>query len=276
MSLTGGQFAQWNEQIGHVVQHVGSRQFPLQLHAAVQGCFPFDTCTIFAYRGYEIPRDLYTSLPHERAIKLINDYRGGPFLLDPFFEAVNKGARNGVAALRRLAAGFDDSAYARIFFAPAGFADQIGLFAGLGNGTTLVMSFIRQPGGPAFGPAELDHLRQVEPLVRALLRSHWSGDQRGSSLEGGIDATANDSFARSALDEIGLGTLSAREMEVVALILHGHSAETVGELLGISAGTVKIHRRNIYRKLQISSQIELFRLLVDTTVYKMQSLVGRR
>jgi DNA-binding CsgD family transcriptional regulator len=34
-------------------------------------------------------------------------------------------------------------------------------------------------------------------------------------------------------------------------------------MLGISLPTVKTHRRNIYAKLQISSQVELFNLFVQ-------------
>ena len=33
---------------------------------------------------------------------------------------------------------------------------------------------------------------------------------------------------------------------------------STGEVLGITPGTVKIHRKNIYAKLGISSQAELF------------------
>jgi DNA-binding CsgD family transcriptional regulator len=37
-------------------------------------------------------------------------------------------------------------------------------------------------------------------------------------------------------------------------------------VLGISSGTVRIHRRNIYAKLGISSQGELFALFIETLV----------
>ncbi|MGL4490227.1 MAG: helix-turn-helix domain-containing protein, partial [Rhizobiaceae bacterium] len=40
----------------------------------------------------------------------------------------------------------------------------------------------------------------------------------------------------------------------------GHSSESIGLQLGISTGTVKVHRRNIYRKLAITSQTQLFTL----------------
>src|SRR5258705_67142 len=52
--------------------------------------------------------------------------------------------------------------------------------------------------------------------------------------------------------------LSARERQIVTLVLQGHSTESVARHLDISPGTVKIHRKNIYRKLAISTQAELF------------------
>ena len=51
--------------------------------------------------------------------------------------------------------------------------------------------------------------------------------------------------------------LTDREREVVQLILRGHSSESIGFNLGISLGTVKTHRKNVYAKLAISSQSEL-------------------
>jgi DNA-binding CsgD family transcriptional regulator len=57
---------------------------------------------------------------------------------------------------------------------------------------------------------------------------------------------------------IGEGILTPREREVVELTLRGHSADAIGKLLGIAPGTVRIHRKNIYAKLRINSQGELF------------------
>ncbi len=41
-------------------------------------------------------------------------------------------------------------------------------------------------------------------------------------------------------------------------MLRGHSSESISRRFGIYTGTVKIHRKNIYAKLGISSQSELF------------------
>nr|WP_237684321.1 helix-turn-helix transcriptional regulator [Pseudaminobacter soli] len=56
--------------------------------------------------------------------------------------------------------------------------------------------------------------------------------------------------------------LTPRELEVVGLVLEGHSSESISSLLGISAGTVRIHRKNIYAKMRISSQRELFAIFI--------------
>ena len=67
-----------------------------------------------------------------------------------------------------------------------------------------------------------------------------------------------------AFQTFGGGVLTPREREVVEFTLKGHSADAVGTILGISPGTVRIHRRNIYAKLRISSQGELFSRFIET------------
>ena len=47
------------------------------------------------------------------------------------------------------------------------------------------------------------------------------------------------------------------------LILSGHSAPQVAAVLGVSLDTAKVHRRNIYGKLGVSSLAELFSLVLQ-------------
>ena len=56
--------------------------------------------------------------------------------------------------------------------------------------------------------------------------------------------------------------LTRRELEIVTLILKGHSNLSLAAVLELSPNTVKVHRRQIYSKLNISSQAELFRLFL--------------
>ena len=54
-------------------------------------------------------------------------------------------------------------------------------------------------------------------------------------------------------------TLTAREREVLQLVVEGHSSNEISGMLSISARTVETHRANLMRKLKISSQVELIR-----------------
>ena len=68
----------------------------------------------------------------------------------------------------------------------------------------------------------------------------------------------------SALKHFGTAYLTERESQVVHLFLHGHSTKSIAERLGISPETVKLHRKNSYAKLDVSSQAELFYLFIDS------------
>ena len=59
-----------------------------------------------------------------------------------------------------------------------------------------------------------------------------------------------------------LPLLTRRELEIVTLILKGHSNLSLAAVLELSMNTVKVHRRQIYSKLNISSQAELFRVFL--------------
>lgn len=53
------------------------------------------------------------------------------------------------------------------------------------------------------------------------------------------------------------GGISNRERDVIRLLLRKKSSKEIGEKLGISSHTVDTHRRNILKKLQLSSTGEL-------------------
>jgi two-component system response regulator DctR len=58
-----------------------------------------------------------------------------------------------------------------------------------------------------------------------------------------------------------LTTLSAREREVLDLILAGNMNKVVADKLGISMRTVEVHRAHIFDKMQVKTAVELAGLL---------------
>ncbi|PWF55713.1 response regulator transcription factor [Massilia glaciei] len=65
----------------------------------------------------------------------------------------------------------------------------------------------------------------------------------------------------AALVQARLASLSAREREVLDLILAGKMNKVVADKLGISMRTVEVHRAHILDKMQVKTAVELAGLL---------------
>ena len=59
-----------------------------------------------------------------------------------------------------------------------------------------------------------------------------------------------------------LALLTAREREVLDLVVDGHTNKQIAALLGIREKTVECHRANLMRKLSVESVAEMIRLVV--------------
>lgn len=100
----------------------------------------------------------------------------------------------------------------------------------------------------------------MEPVVHASSARHWRNLGHLQSHETDQEAARPplNQQVINAFKNFGDGVLTRREREVVRLVLRGHSSNSIGRQFYITIGTVKIHRKNIYAKLGISSQSELF------------------
>ena len=58
--------------------------------------------------------------------------------------------------------------------------------------------------------------------------------------------------------------LSPREKDVLELMLRGYGTDVSAERLTIAVETVRRHRKSIYRKLDVSSQTDLFSLFLNS------------
>jgi DNA-binding CsgD family transcriptional regulator len=77
-----------------------------------------------------------------------------------------------------------------------------------------------------------------------------------ATLETSMDLAQACGVIVPELDE-ELPTLTARERQIANYTAQGYSNLNVGALLGISASTVGVHLRRIYRKLGVRSRVEL-------------------
>lgn len=251
----------WHDQVAQLLACEDFTRFPAILVETLRQVVPFDYSVMFAYRGQDRPICPYDTFTPEQRIVYVTDYQEGPYLLDPLYQVCAEHIEPGLYRLRDVAPDrFYHSEYYRSYYRRTGLAEEIGFLASLPRDMMLVISLMRAGTGTPFSERDMGKLRRVEPLVHASSGKLWRliTHLRPDLTEDKPAEQAMDLQLSSAFENFGEGVLTRREREVVRMVLRGHSSESIGRRFGITTGTVKIHRKNIYAKLGISSQSELF------------------
>jgi DNA-binding CsgD family transcriptional regulator len=252
--------ASWIAFVSECVDSIGGEAFPGCLAVALKSIADFDYTVCFAYHQKEQPICLYhTFSPLERVI-FVDDYLKGPYLLDPFSQACGRRVDKGLYRLRDIAPDrFLQSEYYRSYYVRTGLAEEICYIFYLPNDVAVAISLMRSGESSRFSAREFRLLESVAPLVTSLAQRHWQNVP--DWFEAGLndsDKVDHRSIIEKTVTAIFGTRITPREIQVVTQVLEGHSSESIAKRLGISTGTVRIHRRNIYAKLGISSQQELF------------------
>lgn len=234
--------------LGAAIASIGADGFCPALTAWLRSVVPYTFTVVFGYKGDSRPIEIYDDFPQDRRKVFVSDYVEGPYLLDPFYLGAVGPVLPGLYRLRDLAPDrFYQGEYFRTYYMRTEVAEEIGYFAHMQGDAHVVLSLMREER--VFTQPEFRRLSRISPIVTALMQQHWSGLH---------DRFSTRAARKPALTGQGLDRLTPREREIVGYILKGHSAEATGQALGVASGTVRIHRRNIYAKLGISSQRELF------------------
>jgi DNA-binding CsgD family transcriptional regulator len=212
---------------------------------------PLDNALVSLMRRGQEPR-LLADFDFAGAVDMA-DYGAGMYLLDPFHQAACAGIADGLYSLDGLAPDqFRQSEYYLSYFRQVVGSDELQFLVNH-RGAVLSLSLGRQT---AFDAAELGTLLCVRDWVLAAMRRH----AELSAPEGLAGEPAVGSLG--ALLERSGARLSEREEATARLILQGFSSKAIARQLGISPETVKVHRRNLYQKLNVGGHAELFALLL--------------
>jgi DNA-binding CsgD family transcriptional regulator len=261
----------WAEAAGIVVARLDEDDLPQRLLDALTTIGPFQIACMFVYRARTSPIHVYdTFLTPEDQTGLIN-YCASTYVLNPFYAACQRGLPTGAYRMRDIAPeGYARSDLAQTYKAVASREEEIGyLTLGWPAGMEELCLALRLPDGECgeislsrptaqggFTQEDAAAFDAVTPFIAAVFARHW---QRVRSRQ---LAATRDSGAEAAFDRFGGALLSPREREVAQLLLRGHSSISIGAHLGISGTTVKTHRKNLYAKLGIATQYELFSLFL--------------
>ena len=248
-----------------LIRSIHSAGFPRALSTFLNSIAPLDHLVIFRYFGEEAPKVLSHDFDTKFSADSLNTYLSGPYLLDPFYEVCRNADTKGTIHLNDIAPDhFFRSEYYRSYYVTTRIIDEVGVFVPMSDKSVIVATIERMRGSRPFRKKEIQRYRAPEDIVCEAIIQNWRDAEPliASSQSASEAVGVLPNRVRNVVSISGRSALTNRESEVVSLVLRGYSSIAIAGMLDISAATVKVHRKNIYSKLKISSQAELFSLFM--------------
>ncbi|WP_394790198.1 LuxR C-terminal-related transcriptional regulator [Rhodoferax sp.] len=231
-----------------------------------------DSGGAMVYHREQRPRRiLHRFNPQERALPE-DAYLSGPYALDPHYQLFMAGGLNGVHSLRDIAPDdFFESEYYRVFYSQIGLSDSIELLWHINADSALNIFIERSIRHAKFQPMDMVAINLVAPIIFASASKHHELTAAASRRD--TDNLTHHKV-RSTIENFASSLLTRRERQVLFYMLSGYSSALTAQRLNTTEGTIKIHRKNIHRKLDIGSQAELFSLFINCIPFAMSDGVA--
>jgi DNA-binding CsgD family transcriptional regulator len=247
--------------LGELIRRQGRPGFESALLAFLGRAVAPDNLIVLAYRDAAPPLVLFRHAQEARVFADLDSvYLAGAYVLDPYHDLHVRRAAPGLYRLADIAPdAFQRSRYMIEYYQATGILDELTYVAYPSPGVTLNLCLGRDVGsGRVFSARETEVAVRVAPVVVALAEAHWAGLPASDAVPevGPVQRLV------AALDAARGIRISPRQAEVALLILRGHSTPSIALALGVSAQTVKVFRRQLHARCGVSSQAELFALML--------------
>lgn len=254
--------------LAEAIARAGGADFEAALAGFLRRAIACNNVVMIVYRHALAPDVLYEQADDPAVFRgLYRVYLAGAYLLDPFYDLHQNRITPGAYRLLDIAPDqFQRSQYYLDYYRQTTLADELSFVSYPDAHTTLTLCLGRDSSMPRpFGGEAREVAARIAPVVAALAHRHWTGPGGTPAFAPASAppaAEAPSGRLRRVLAESHGIRLSQRQAEVALLILQGHSSVSIGLRLGVSAQTVKVFRRQIHARCGISSQAELFALLL--------------
>lgn len=217
------------------------------------------TCLLAFHRNAP-PDILHHTIEPAAAVHYLDRYLAGPYLLDPLYQLALATDKPTLCRFREQTPDrFRSSEYYRQYCERTHLLDEMDFLVDVSDRSTLVLVVGRRV--KMFTRPELDRLRLIEAIVRAAMQNIWDlwhAQGEGSGRDGSLHRRLTRCF-----ENFGEDVLTERERQITQLLLRGHSAKSVARELDIAPGTVMVHKRNLFAKLGVTSQYQLFSRFIE-------------
>ena len=245
--------------LGQAIVAAGTQDGPRSALAFIAALLPFTSSFSTVLRPNGRPIHLQDDILPERRDLVVGAYLKGAYLLDPFYVFVCKTPGTLVLRLKDIQPDhFRKTDFFRNYYVHARLGDEVGIIIERCDGSHIFVSLGLAYGTGTFPKRGCARLVFFLPVIAALLLKNWDAVPSGSGGSAAADQARSDLALDQVLEIDEFRCLTRREREIVKYMLLGHSSKSIARCLDIAVGTVKNHRKSIYRKLAIGSQSALF------------------
>jgi len=252
--------AEWHKAVAGIISSSKAGSTAAGLIAAIESVVPHEGTCLIAFHNDARPTVLHHTLEPAGRKHYLERYLAGPYLLDPLYQLAIRRRKPTLCRFRdELPDRFRSSEYYRQYCERTHLLDEMDYLTQVSGRTTVVLVIGRRDR--MFTKAELRRLELIEPVVQSAICKTWDA----WVLKAG-NPQGNDSVHQrltECFEKFGESVLTKRERQISQLLLRGHSSKSIARELKIAPGTVMVHKRNMFGKLGISSQYELFSMLID-------------
>jgi DNA-binding CsgD family transcriptional regulator len=248
--------------LARIIRAIGEPGFAALVADAVLDFMQFDLGAVVVHRGPARPQLMFDNFDAVGARAGIDNYLAVTHRFNPMLP--HAGGRLGAIRARDFGRpGPRIGQDLRPYLVPApeeelGFRtvgwperlEEVGLYFQACGGVVEMSVYRERRARQQAAAAQLALLEEMQLPIAEAFDKH-------ARLTGAARTPAEDREGREAREQT-MVLLSPREAQVAELLLAGCGSEAIALRLGIGRYTVKDHRKNIFRKLDISSLAELF------------------
>lgn len=249
-----------------LISSLGSHRFGGALMDGMKALIGVDHCVLVQYsKGFSHPYTLLSAgtIQDSLASDCATLYDDQLYEHDPIFAHMQTDSGvNAPVIVHKLAQDFTDLEYRELLIKRCGINEKISLYR-QSDIAGYCLNLYRLSSSSPYDNDSLQRLSEVGRIIDSIVQKHTQLVSNTSKL-----FTLNNVVDR--LKESCSLQLTAREIDVCARIIFGHTSESIGLNLNISINTVLTHRKHAYEKLGIGTQNQLFAIFVEGEAYQRQ------
>jgi DNA-binding CsgD family transcriptional regulator len=187
---------------------------------------------------------------------------------DPLYRTVLNGLPVRVLTLRSLEAEIRLSRYRAALLRHAHISDELAIMLPAPDGAAVAVCFNQESG--CFDPDVVALAESIYPLLKQANRLHLERSSLAEALDRQLFSFRRDIESPRRLSRFELleqfhelHRLSVQERKLLDLTIEGLANRSIARRLNLAFGTVKNYKRRLYRKLGVSTERALVRMVAD-------------